>query len=661
MADITIGPGALVIGGGMFFVVVSIAFFTGTEVGLEGFTGSPDRRPGVHRRHLLARQHPRDHPAGGRHRPRGPGRRRASPRSSGAMRISEEIDALEVMGVNSVVYLVATRVWAALITMIPLYLAALFSSYLATELIVTKFFGLSTGTYQHYFQLFLPPIDIFYSFLKAMVFAVAGHASSTATTATTRRGGPAGVGVAAGRAIRLSIIMVVARQPAVVPGPVRWRSTSRRSWSDEPACPAPRRCWSSRWSPWPLAQSPRPQRPTATSRATTALTGFFPRAGEGLHRAPRSSSAASRSAGSRRSRCRGPGRGHAADRPELPGARRRHRHHRAGQPVRRRAGVAHHAEPERRRPAVPAARRDPRPDGRLRRAGRPLRRRRPAAQAHQHHRPRHRRLRARRGQQRARARGSRPPSTRAASWPTSSTPTLRRPTGGARLVRQLHRGHRAATATRSTVSPRRRTSRCRRSMRRRPPTSQAPRQPHAVLQQLAAILLTDYHPTSSTLLADGDNIVAGLDRPAGRHRPGHPGRARVLLEAGRRRRARASCPTGPQFAYFNTFILFSDVNSLVCDLIAPPSAGLSFLEPLQQALAGAGHRLQLHDAAGGVRDAQNSATDRTISPGPPPAARPNAAAQSTGQPGLRHRSANRPSRCPLARRLHPALCSGGGL
>ena len=47
----------------------------------------------------------------------------------GAMRISDEIDALEVMGVNSVVYLVATRVWAALITMIPLYLAALFASF----------------------------------------------------------------------------------------------------------------------------------------------------------------------------------------------------------------------------------------------------------------------------------------------------------------------------------------------------------------------------------------------------------------------------------------------------------------------------------------------------------------------------------------------------
>jgi phospholipid/cholesterol/gamma-HCH transport system permease protein len=126
----------------------------------------------------------------------------------GAMRISDEIDALEVMGVDSFQYLVATRVWASFVTMIPLYLAALFASYLATELIVTRFFALGTGQYHHYFQLFLPPIDIFYSFIKALLFAVVVtlihcYYGFYAT------GGPAGVGQAAGRAIRVSIISVV--------------------------------------------------------------------------------------------------------------------------------------------------------------------------------------------------------------------------------------------------------------------------------------------------------------------------------------------------------------------------------------------------------------------------------------------------------------------
>jgi phospholipid/cholesterol/gamma-HCH transport system permease protein len=208
MSDITLGSGALIVGGGMFFVVVSIAFFTGTEVGLEGFNGLQQIGASAFTGVITALANTREIT------PLVAGVALAAQVGAGftaqlgAMRISDEIDALEVMGVDSVVYLVATRVWAALVTMIPLYLAALFASYLASELVVTRFFGLSSGTYQHYFRLYLPPLDILYSFLKAMIFAVLvtfvhcyyGYNAS---------GGPAGVGVAAGRAIRLSIILVV--------------------------------------------------------------------------------------------------------------------------------------------------------------------------------------------------------------------------------------------------------------------------------------------------------------------------------------------------------------------------------------------------------------------------------------------------------------------
>jgi phospholipid/cholesterol/gamma-HCH transport system permease protein len=208
MSDITIGSGSLVIGGGMFFVVMSIAFFTGTEVGLEGFTGLSQIGAQAFVGVISSLANTREIT------PLVAGVALAAQVGAGftaqlgAMRISEEIDALEVMGVNSVVYLVATRVWAALITMIPLYLAALFASYLATQLIVTHFFSLSPGTYKHYFQLFLPPIDIFYSFMKAMIFAVL-VALIHCYYGYNATGGPAGVGVAAGRAIRLSIIVVV--------------------------------------------------------------------------------------------------------------------------------------------------------------------------------------------------------------------------------------------------------------------------------------------------------------------------------------------------------------------------------------------------------------------------------------------------------------------
>ena len=125
----------------------------------------------------------------------------------GAQRISEEIDALEVMAIPSVPYLVTTRLIGAFTVLVPLYLVGLFGSYIATQLTVTLFFGQSLGTYDHYFHLFLQPQDILYSVLKVVVFTVfitvihtyyGYHAS----------GGPAGVGRAVARAIRATTVMI---------------------------------------------------------------------------------------------------------------------------------------------------------------------------------------------------------------------------------------------------------------------------------------------------------------------------------------------------------------------------------------------------------------------------------------------------------------------
>ena len=125
----------------------------------------------------------------------------------GAMRISEEVDALEVMAIPSLPFLVTTRIIAGMIAIVPLYVIGLLSSYFATRLTVTQFFGQSAGTYDHYFQLFLPPGDVLWSFGKVLVFAVVvilihcyhGYNAS---------GGPAGVGVAVGRAVRTSIVAI---------------------------------------------------------------------------------------------------------------------------------------------------------------------------------------------------------------------------------------------------------------------------------------------------------------------------------------------------------------------------------------------------------------------------------------------------------------------
>jgi phospholipid/cholesterol/gamma-HCH transport system permease protein len=127
----------------------------------------------------------------------------------GAQRISEEIDALEVMAIPSIPYLVTTRIVAAFTTIIPLYLVGLFGSYIATQYTVTIFFGQSSGTYQHYFSQFLRNIDIFYSVLKVMVFTIFITIIHT-YYGYNASGGPAGVGRATARAIRATTVIIAA-------------------------------------------------------------------------------------------------------------------------------------------------------------------------------------------------------------------------------------------------------------------------------------------------------------------------------------------------------------------------------------------------------------------------------------------------------------------
>ncbi len=83
----------------------------------------------------------------------------------GAMRISEEIDALEVMGVKSIAFLSSTRIIAAVVVILPLYGLAMIMAFLSPQLVTTLLYGQSSGTYNHYFRTFLRPDDVFWSFL----------------------------------------------------------------------------------------------------------------------------------------------------------------------------------------------------------------------------------------------------------------------------------------------------------------------------------------------------------------------------------------------------------------------------------------------------------------------------------------------------------------
>lgn len=208
LAEVVFGVGGLSVIAGTVGVIAFLAFFAGTEVGLQGYASLSQIGVAKFTAFISAYFNTRE----------------VAPLVSsialaatvgcgytarlGTMRISEEIDALEVMGIPSLPFLVTTRMVAGFIAVIPLYAVALLASYLSPRLITTMIYGESSGTYDHYFRQFLPPVDILWSFVKLIILAILiilihcyyGYTAS---------GGPAAVGVAVGRAIRSSIVTVV--------------------------------------------------------------------------------------------------------------------------------------------------------------------------------------------------------------------------------------------------------------------------------------------------------------------------------------------------------------------------------------------------------------------------------------------------------------------
>src|SRR6202041_182017 len=124
----------------------------------------------------------------------------------GAMRINEEIDALEVIGIRSVAYLASSRVVAGIVVVIPLYCVAIIMAFLASRAGTTAIYGQGTGVYDHYFNTFLSPRDIIWSFFQVVAITVVVMLVHT-YYGYTASGGPAGVGEAVGRAVRSSMVV----------------------------------------------------------------------------------------------------------------------------------------------------------------------------------------------------------------------------------------------------------------------------------------------------------------------------------------------------------------------------------------------------------------------------------------------------------------------
>ncbi|WP_063042313.1 MlaE family ABC transporter permease [Nocardia pseudovaccinii] len=208
IVDVTWGNGTLVAGGGTVGVMLAMCAFGGMTVGIEAFTnlnllglgqvtGSITALGGTREIAPLLASQAFIVQAGCRF-----------TAQLGSMRIAEEIDALESIAIRPMPFLVSTRIIAVAVVAVPLYVAALAVSYLSTELTVLFIGDVSDGTYMHYFNIFMTPVDVLYSIFKLIVLVVLAvfiqcYYGYFAT------GGPEGVGIAAGRAIRMSIIVTV--------------------------------------------------------------------------------------------------------------------------------------------------------------------------------------------------------------------------------------------------------------------------------------------------------------------------------------------------------------------------------------------------------------------------------------------------------------------
>lgn len=210
IAELGTGTGALALVGGSVVIVTSITFFAGAVAAAQGFESSSSIGVGSLSPLLAAFFTARlstpllagvalSVTLGA-----------ATTSQLGAMRISEEIDAIEVMAIPSLPYLATTRVAAGMIVITPLYIFATLGGFLADYLLLVFFYDVGAGNFSHYFFLYLHPLDIVFSYVQVLGMVVVVMLVHT-FYGYTASGGPAGVGEAVGRSVRASLsgVMIV--------------------------------------------------------------------------------------------------------------------------------------------------------------------------------------------------------------------------------------------------------------------------------------------------------------------------------------------------------------------------------------------------------------------------------------------------------------------
>ncbi|HNO39800.1 MAG TPA: ABC transporter permease, partial [Marmoricola sp.] len=200
LKDIAWGSGAIVVGGGTIGIMVLLAISAGTSLGIEGFNGLEIVGLAPLTGFISASANTRELA------PLVAALALASQvgcrftAQIGSMKIHEEVDALEVMAVHPMRYLVTARLLGVGIAVIPLYMIGLLGSYLASKAAVVFLFGQSPGQYDHYFNIFIRGHDVFLSVVKMVLFSIM-IVLIHCWYGMRVKGGPQSVGEATGRAI----------------------------------------------------------------------------------------------------------------------------------------------------------------------------------------------------------------------------------------------------------------------------------------------------------------------------------------------------------------------------------------------------------------------------------------------------------------------------
>jgi phospholipid/cholesterol/gamma-HCH transport system permease protein len=205
IAEMSLGVGALVLVGGSIVSVTFLTVNSGELVAVLGYTNLNDIGVAALEGVFSAFANPRlavpAEVAVGLAATIGAG----ATAQLGAMRINEEIDALEVMGIRSIAYLASTRLVAGLIVVVPLGCVALIGGFVSTRVLVAVVYGQALGVYDHYFNTFLKPTDLVWTMVQVIsqgfvIMLIHTYYGFNAS------GGPAGVGEATGRATRASLV-----------------------------------------------------------------------------------------------------------------------------------------------------------------------------------------------------------------------------------------------------------------------------------------------------------------------------------------------------------------------------------------------------------------------------------------------------------------------